>query len=83
MISRTLARLVVAAALPVIAVFGSALPAAATETFPVPLHEPHRNKTAADLKPYNCDHIPGDKPVAGMDGFVFVLPGDGKARSTR
>jgi len=40
----------------------------------VPLHDAHRNTTAAGFSTHSCDQIPGGSAPAGSDGWVFVLP---------
>jgi hypothetical protein len=40
----------------------------------VPLHDAHRNTTAAGFQNHSCAQIPGGEAVAGKDGWVFVLP---------
>jgi LPXTG-motif cell wall-anchored protein len=47
-------------------------PAAAAPV--LPLHDAHRNTTAAGFGSHSCAQIPGNKPTAGADGWVFVLP---------
>lgn len=40
----------------------------------VPLHDAHRNTTAAGFSTHSCAQIPGGAAPAGSDGWVFVLP---------
>jgi LPXTG-motif cell wall-anchored protein len=40
----------------------------------VPLHDAHRNTTAAGFSTHSCAQIPGGKAPGGADGWVFVLP---------
>jgi hypothetical protein len=40
----------------------------------VPLHDAHRNTTAAGFSTHSCAQIPGTTAPAGSDGWVFVLP---------
>lgn len=56
---------------------GTIAPAAsALPVPPVPLHESHQNSTASGFSTKSCAQIPGEAPVTGRDGFVFVLPGN-------
>jgi LPXTG-motif cell wall-anchored protein len=40
----------------------------------VPLHDAHRDTTAAGFENHSCAQIPGDAAVPGKDGWIFVLP---------
>jgi hypothetical protein len=75
---RTAARLAATLAATVIVVLLAASPAAATtgSTFQVPLNPGQKNSTATDFE-HSCSQIPGGKPIAGKDGWVFVLPASG------
>ncbi|WP_327004707.1 LPXTG cell wall anchor domain-containing protein [Dactylosporangium sp. NBC_01737] len=52
----------------------AAAPAAASIT--LPLHTAHRGATATGFGTHSCDQIPRQYRGAGVDGFVFVLPGN-------
>jgi hypothetical protein len=74
---RVLALFGAAAAATLAGLAGTIAPAAsALPVPPLPLHESHRNSTAAGFPTKSCAQIPGEAPVTGRDGFVFVLPGN-------
>jgi hypothetical protein len=47
---------------------------AASAATVVPLHDAHRNTTAAGFGTHSCAQIPGNGTSPGTDGWVFVLP---------
>ncbi len=51
-------------------------PHAANADSPTQIQLRQSEVVAADYPTQSCDQIPGGEPVAGRDGWVFVLPGN-------